>query len=534
MSRLLASWRGSPLQVLNGLLLAVWLVAATSWVLIEYRRFDSQASGRVEQQRRQALAVLERAGEELSAITQLLRGNRLVADGLLVADHNKLLDATTPLLQLPHVQWLTVYDASGRIAVQPHKAAVFGQTDTLAPWLQGTLALQKAPAVTVARLDGRPYLLHGARVDDLNGTIGHVAVGARLDERFVAKLSLAAGTPVALTLADTPPPAGEAAERSRVAVPLPPDLAAGGLQVHLVNPLGEARAAWRRNLALGLAVFMAAGFFMLAVAAISSRALARSQRSLVESRDQADAARLAMAEALARQNELSALRSRFVAMTSHEFRTPLATILSSAQLLKHYGERLAPDEKTEVLTSIEGGVERMSRMLEKVLHISRAEARMLDFEPRRIDLMALCRTVVQEVRRQWPETACTVQTRFDFGPEEGVFDEKLLRHVLENLLANAIKYSPAGGMVRLEAGREPGTPERPGAMVFSVSDQGIGIPPDELPHLFDPFHRASNVGDIPGTGLGLSIVKNSVERHGGSIAVESAPGQGTRFTVRLP
>jgi signal transduction histidine kinase len=118
-------------------------------------------------------------------------------------------------------------------------------------------------------------------------------------------------------------------------------------------------------------------------------------------------------------------------------------------------------------------------------------------------------------------------TDLRFDASEGLYDEKLLRHVFENLLTNAIKYSPDGGEVRFEARRENGR------MLFAVTDQGIGIPPEEQADLFESFHRASNVGDIPGTGLGLAIVKNSVERHGGEIQVASRPGEGTCFTVRI-
>ena len=124
----------------------------------------------------------------------------------------------------------------------------------------------------------------------------------------------------------------------------------------------------------------------------------------------------------------------------------------------------------------------------------------------------------------------TIVLACDIAPEVGVgrYDEKLLRHIFGNLLSNAIKYSPQGGRVVFEVRREEG------ATVFRVADQGIGIPPDEIAHLFESFHRASNVGSIPGTGLGLAIVKNAVEVHGGHIAVESRLGAGTTFTVRLP
>jgi PAS domain S-box-containing protein len=235
-----------------------------------------------------------------------------------------------------------------------------------------------------------------------------------------------------------------------------------------------------------------------------------------------------MREALEQQKVLNELRSRFVAMTSHEFRTPLAAILTAEELLRHYGDRLPPEEKRETLESIATGVQRMSRMLDRVLLLGKAEAHMLDFKPHDMDVRALCPQLVEEARLQHPQGAARVVC--DVAPEvsPGLYDEKLLRHIFGNLLSNAIKYSPQGGEVRFEVRRDGAD------TVFRVADQGIGIPPEELGHLFESFHRASNVGEIQGTGLGLAIVKNAVDMHGGSISVDSRLGAGTAFTVRLP
>ena len=231
--------------------------------------------------------------------------------------------------------------------------------------------------------------------------------------------------------------------------------------------------------------------------------------------------------ALDRQQELNDLRSRFVAMTSHEFRTPLATILSSQDLLKHYNDRLPEAERQELLGIIETGVHRMTRMLDRVLLLGKAEAHMLEFKPRQLDLKALCKDLVAEAVNQQPEGTCHVAMECADLPPDGLYDEKLLRHIFSNLLSNAIKYSPEGGEVALKIFAD-GT-----QTVFEVSDRGIGIPPDEMGHLFESFHRASNVGDIKGTGLGLAIVKNAVDLHGGTIDVRGNEGQGTVFTVRL-
>jgi PAS domain S-box-containing protein len=233
-------------------------------------------------------------------------------------------------------------------------------------------------------------------------------------------------------------------------------------------------------------------------------------------------------EALEQQKALNELRSRFVAMTSHEFRTPLAAIMSAEELLRHYGDRLPKTERDEILDSISVGVQRMSRMMDRVLLLGKADAGMLDFQPQRIQLAPLVRQFVDEARAQQPHDRNDVKLEIADDVDEGSFDEKLLRHIFSNLLSNALKYSPHGGAVNFNVRRENSH------MVFEVADQGIGIPAEEIGHLFESFHRASNVGAIQGTGLGLAIVKNAVEMHGGAIDVTSKLGEGTVFRVSLP
>lgn len=232
-------------------------------------------------------------------------------------------------------------------------------------------------------------------------------------------------------------------------------------------------------------------------------------------------------QTLQRQTELNDMKSRFISVASHEFRTPLAFILSSAELLKHYGDRLPDTEKTEVINTIETGVQRMTQMLDRVLLLGKVEAQMLEFQPAEVNLQTLCQNLVEDARIQHAEAGCELVLEFEASPAVGLFDEKLLRHIFGNLLSNAIKYSPQGGKVLFRVFSSEGR------VVFEVADQGIGIPAEELPHLFEWFHRANNVGEIQGTGLGLAIVKNSVDQHGGSIDVASTMGQGTRFTVRI-
>ncbi len=231
--------------------------------------------------------------------------------------------------------------------------------------------------------------------------------------------------------------------------------------------------------------------------------------------------------ALIKQAELNELRTRFISMTSHEFRTPLASILSSQDLLRHYSERLPAPEKQKMFNIIESSVHRMTRMLDRVLLLGKAEAKMLDFKPQQLDLTALCQSLVIEANGQQTNGQCQVLLEISSEPVAGRYDEKLLRHILSNLLSNAVKYSPDGGEVKLVV------VQGDSRVIFEVSDQGIGIPTDEIAHLFEPFHRASNVGSIAGTGLGLAIVKQSVDLHGGQIEVRSVVGRGTTFAITL-
>ena len=250
-------------------------------------------------------------------------------------------------------------------------------------------------------------------------------------------------------------------------------------------------------------------------------------------------------KALERERELSELRSGFVSLVSHEFRTPLTTIQSSAELLERYNHKLSDEKKHNHYRRIQNAVQRMTQLLEDVLTIGKAEAGKLIFTPSPLDLVAFCRDLVESL-----QMSTKPQYKLNFvvvgDGSDAQMDEKLLGHILTNLLTNAIKYSPEGGTVQFDLicdalracplGDRFLLPERGDRTwaVFRIQDSGIGIPPQDIEYLFESFGRASNVGTIPGTGLGLAIVKRCVDLHGGQITVESEVGVGTTFTVTLP
>ncbi len=230
---------------------------------------------------------------------------------------------------------------------------------------------------------------------------------------------------------------------------------------------------------------------------------------------------------LAREKELGEMKSRFVNTVSHEFRNPLAIILSCSDVLQRYDAKLAPEQRQRQLDGIKEAVHRMAGMMEEVLVLGRAEAGRLICEPREVDLAALCHRLI-DLTLSATSHRCPVQFHHDPLPGRASVDQGLLQHILSNLLSNAVKYSSEGCAVDFHLFAENGE------AVFRITDRGSGIPAEDLPGLYQPFHRGSNVGTIPGTGLGLVIVKRCVEIHGGTIHCESTPGEGTTFTVRLP
>jgi PAS domain S-box-containing protein len=231
--------------------------------------------------------------------------------------------------------------------------------------------------------------------------------------------------------------------------------------------------------------------------------------------------------ALAREIELGELKSSFVSMVSHEFRTPLGIIQSSAEILDDYLDQLDPAERREQLHSIIKNSRRMAGLMEEVLVLGRLDTRHMHFQPAPLDVAALCRQLVDEARST-TDAQCPIEFFMTGLPANANADERLLRHILLNLLTNAVKYSEPGQRVTFRASGDRNQLE------FIVTDHGIGIPEAEQARLFEAFRRGSNVGNRPGTGLGLVIVKRCVDLHRGKIAIESRPGQGTTVRVRLP
>ena len=230
---------------------------------------------------------------------------------------------------------------------------------------------------------------------------------------------------------------------------------------------------------------------------------------------------------LAREKELGQLRSKFVSMVSHEFRTPLAIIQSSAEILNDYLSQLENAERKDHLQSIRKNTRRMTALMEETLLIGSFDAGKMELKTTLLELRTFVRRLVDEVLSA-TNRRCPIKLSLFEIPAKVQADGRLLRHIFTNLLQNAVKYSDVGRLVQFEI-------ECTGAdIVCTIRDQGIGILEADQEWLFNAFHRGRNVGDRPGTGLGLVIVKRCVDLHGGTIKVDSKLGEGTSVTLRLP
>jgi len=264
-----------------------------------------------------------------------------------------------------------------------------------------------------------------------------------------------------------------------------------------------------------------------AIAAGLALAALRHHRRLIGEFSQAEALALRRETELQVERELNELKNRFVSMVSHEFRTPLGITMSAVELLRNHLEQLNEAKRKELFDDIFSSTRHMAGLMEQMLVLGRVDSGKLTFRPAPIYLEGFCHRLVDESLSA-THRRCPIEVKFAGELDGARADESLLRHIFSNLLSNAVKYSTAGQAVEFGVARAGVN------AVFTVRDRGIGIPEEDLPRLFQAFHRATNVGEIPGTGLGLVIAKRCVELYGGAIEVRSKPGEGTTFTVTLP
>lgn len=235
---------------------------------------------------------------------------------------------------------------------------------------------------------------------------------------------------------------------------------------------------------------------------------------------------LELETALAKEKELNELQRQFVSMASHEFRTPLAIIDSTAQRLKKSADRLSSEEVMKRIDKIRNAVVRMTRLMESTLTAARMDEGKIAVEMHPCDIGQIITEVCH--RQQEISKDHIISHEMDSLPDSIKADASALDQILTNLLTNAVKYAPGEPNIQVSA---HGAGD---LVIIQVSDQGLGIDEDDMPNMFERFYRAKTSSGIVGTGIGLNLVKTLVEMHGGTVSIDSKKGEGSTFTVSLP
>jgi signal transduction histidine kinase len=232
-------------------------------------------------------------------------------------------------------------------------------------------------------------------------------------------------------------------------------------------------------------------------------------------------------EALEKTKELADWKSRFASVASHEFMTPLATIKIAATHIRKYRTRLTAQAINKKIAIVLEQVDLMTRMLEDLLMLGQADEQKITLEKRKIEVRAFFESLKKEIEGA-NKGSHIIHCKFDFRAKHIEADDDLLRNIFINLLSNAVKFSPGNSHVWLTVR------DLTSALHVEIKDEGLGINPEDLSKIFEPFVRGANAKNINGTGLGLSIVKKAVDLIGGSITIKSKPGEGSVFSVIIP
>lgn len=253
---------------------------------------------------------------------------------------------------------------------------------------------------------------------------------------------------------------------------------------------------------------------------VANRELADEVKTRLEAEREAN-------RALDKQKELNELKSRFVSMASHEFRTPLSTILSSASLIERYTLTEQDPKRRKHIKRIKSNVNDLVGTLNDFLSLDKLEAGKVNYAPSEVDFRELVIEILDELQ-SISKKQQKIKLKYDREEVHATVDRQIVKNILHNLVSNAIKYSSEDGLITVAV-------ESIGDdIMISVKDSGIGIPESDQKHLFERFFRANNAINIQGTGLGLNLVRRYVEIVGGSINFKSKEGEGSTFIVFLP
>ncbi len=246
----------------------------------------------------------------------------------------------------------------------------------------------------------------------------------------------------------------------------------------------------------------------------------RAQQALIAAKEE-------VTRALTKEKELNELKSRFISMVSHEYRTPLTVIMTSTYLLEKYFSLGNHNRFEEQIKKIQISVTEMTALLENILFIGKSDAGKVDYNPQKFDLIEFCKSILHEVQLL-DDYKHVFEFRYFQSNIIVTTDQKYLRHIISNLLSNAAKYSQIGETVKLEIEKNDKS------IIIKIEDYGIGISSSDLEHIYEPFFRADSVSKISGTGLGLSIVRYCSDLINAEISVDSKISEGTTFCVKLP
>jgi PAS domain S-box-containing protein len=248
--------------------------------------------------------------------------------------------------------------------------------------------------------------------------------------------------------------------------------------------------------------------------------LAEMIRKLTESKKEVDTA-------LEKERELNNLKSRFISTASHEFRTPLATIMSSVSLTGKYAESMDKNNMFKHIDRVKNSVNHLTDILNDFLSLDKLEEGAVMANPEYLGLNELIATITEEIK-----SIAKAGQRISFaglvGNDQIFIDKRILKNIMFNLISNAIKYSNENTNIDIKLSKDANT------LTIEIKDQGIGIPLEDQAHIFERFYRANNSGNMQGTGLGLNIVKKYVEILKGDIQFKSVPEKGTKFTLKFP
>lgn len=230
---------------------------------------------------------------------------------------------------------------------------------------------------------------------------------------------------------------------------------------------------------------------------------------------------------LEKGKEIQTLKSKFITMASHEFRTPLSTIMLSVDILERHSYKLSDDKRANYFKQIKLAITRLTQLMDEILLVDQSSTGHLKLDKRTLNLTQLIDNIVEEYSLTWEERYSIQYLR---PRKERIVnvDEKVIRNIIYNLLSNAIKYSPEGSTITLQIDYLINHVQ------MTIQDNGFGIDESDVPHIYERFYRGKNVSTISGSGLGISIVKDAVELHHGEIDLKTEVGKGTTFTIRIP